>query len=97
MSLCPESPSGSVVCQMSILESHLAVQDHGLDPLRVLVGIEKSRPVNNSVRVENYQVGKGAGTDHSPVEKSGALGRQGGHFAHGLLESENLALAHVLA
>src|SRR5947209_6767365 len=91
----PQGATGSSASVRSLIKDKLAIDNHVLDTLVILERIGISGTVDDTIRIQYRDVG-----EHSRLEQAAIVNPQlnrteRGHFADGIFESQEPALADV--
>src|SRR6202789_982587 len=92
----PDHASGRGSRGYSVLDGHLTVHDDVTHAGAQLVRFLESGMVLDGIRIEHYDVGEGARLQAATIFQGQIVCRQRGELAHGLLDADDMVLAHVL-
>ena len=80
---------------LTALDHELPVDQHVLDPLGILVGLESRGLVPDGLEIEHHDVRPLALPNQPPIAKPQDLGRKRGHRADGSLDAHDAALEGI--
>src|SRR6185503_1553684 len=91
----PQRPPRPRSRVLAPFEDKLPVHDHVFDPFAVLKRLLVSRVVHDSLVIEDSDVRKRAGSQATAVTDAELGGIERGHFAYGIFQPEQTALARI--
>src|SRR5262249_8364531 len=89
--------SGKAAGVLAVLDDKAAVDEHVLDPGRILVGLLICRAVADPAWVEDHEVGPPADRDDAAILEPETPRRETRHLVHALRPGQHALLARVLA
>src|SRR5262249_36178805 len=90
-----QEPPGKAPGVLAVLDDEAAVDEHVLDPRRVLVGLPVGSAIADPPRIEHYEVGSSAYRDDAPILEPETARRKTRHLWNCLGQGQHALAAPV--